>query len=99
MNVLKSDYWAYYASVFPIIVFFLVILVAYTYANAFGVSLTYLGVITFYQMMQFFQNFKNIHYYYIGMLTPLLTTKASSWPGDRNYPSRRTTSWTTISPS
>ena len=68
MNVVKADYWAYQATIIPVLVFFCVILIAYTYANAFGVSLTYLGVITFYQMMQFFQNFKHIHYFYIGIL-------------------------------
>lgn len=46
--VLKADYWAYYASVMPIMAFFVVILISYTYANVFGISITYLGVITFY---------------------------------------------------
>jgi Na+/H+-translocating membrane pyrophosphatase len=66
LNFLKSDYWAYIAAVMPSVVFFFVILVAFTYANAFGVSITYLGVITFYQIIQFFQNFKNIYFYYVG---------------------------------
>ena len=48
LNVLKGDYWAYYASVFPLLAFFIVILISYTYANVFGISITYLGVITFY---------------------------------------------------
>lgn len=79
MNVLKADYWAYFASIFPIVVFFVVILIAYTYANAFGVSLTYLGVITFYQMIQFFENFKNIHYFYIGKTKPFKLRYFDGW--------------------
>jgi len=66
LNFLKSDYWSYFACIIPSLTFFFVILVAFTYANAFGVSITYLGVITFYQMIQFFQNFKNIYMYYVG---------------------------------
>lgn len=68
MNIIKGDYWAYWACIIPLLVFFLVILTAYTYANAFGISLTYLGVITFYQIMQFFQNFNQTPYFYQGIL-------------------------------
>lgn len=50
------------------VTFFFIITVTYTYANTFGISLTFLGVITFYQMMQFFQNFKYLHHYYTGVL-------------------------------
>ena len=66
LNVIKGDYWSYLASVFPTVTFFGVILVAYTYANAFGVSIMYLGVISFFQMIQFYQNLKTIYFYYLG---------------------------------
>lgn len=78
LNVIKSDYWAYYATVIPILTFFLVILIAYTYANAFGVSITYLGVITFYQIIQFFQNFKHTHHFYLGILMAGKSVKEAS---------------------
>jgi len=68
LNLIKSDYWSYWASIFPILTFFFVILVAYTYANAFGVALIYLGVITFYQIIQFFQNLKHTTYHYLAIL-------------------------------
>lgn len=48
--------------------FFTIVLIAYRMGNAFGVSLIYLGIITFFQSVQFFNNFKNLHYYYLGIL-------------------------------
>ena len=68
MNIIKSEYWSYYASIMPLLVFFFVVLVGYTYANAFGVSIIYLGIITFYQIIQFFQNLKHAPYYYLTIL-------------------------------
>ena len=68
MNLIKTDSIGSYASIFPILAFFLLILVSYHYGNAFGVSLTYLGCMCFSQIIQFFQNFKNIHFYYQSIL-------------------------------
>lgn len=68
LNLIKSDYYASYASIFPILAFFVTILVAYQLGNAFGVVLVYLGCIMYSQIVQFFQNFKNLHFFYIGIL-------------------------------
>lgn len=68
LNLIKSEYYASYASIFPTMVFFIIILVAYQYGNAFGIALVYLGSIMFSQIIQFFQNFKNLHFFYIGIM-------------------------------
>jgi len=68
MNMIKADYYSSYATVAPILVFFVMIVVAYHYGNAFGISLCYLGCICFGQIIQFFQNFKNLHFYYVSIL-------------------------------
>ena len=68
MNMMKSEYYSSYATVAPILMFFLMILIAYQYGNAFGISLCYLGCICYGQIIQFFQNFKNLPYYYIGIM-------------------------------
>jgi hypothetical protein len=76
MNLLKTDSIGSYASIFPTLSFFALIVVSYHYGNAFGVSLTYLGCMCFSQIIQFFQNFNNIHYYYQAILM------ASKRPGE-----------------
>lgn len=68
MNLVKTDSIGSYASIFPTLAFFCLIVVSYHYGNAFGVSLTYLGCMCFAQIIQFFKNFQNIHYYYQAIL-------------------------------
>lgn len=67
-TILDSMSWSALATVFPIVVFLTVIILSYLYANVFGVSINYLGCITFYQITQFFQNFKYLHNFYLTML-------------------------------
>ena len=68
LNILKTQYFARHATIVPILAFFVVIVVAFHYGNAFGVSLTYLGCVVFSQIIQFFQNFKNIYYFHLSIL-------------------------------
>lgn len=63
LNILKSEYYSCYATILPMIVMFGVVYVAYEIANIFGITLLYLGLITYYQIMQFFMNFKQIYYF------------------------------------
>lgn len=68
LNLIKSDYYASYATIIPLLVFFSIIAIAYELGNAFGIILVYLGCILFSQITQFFKNFKNLHFFYIGIL-------------------------------
>lgn len=68
MNLIKTDSIGSTASIFPMLAFFILIVVSYHYGNAFGVSLIYLGCICFSQIIQFFQNFDNFHFYYQAIL-------------------------------
>ncbi len=67
-TILESMSWSALGTVFPMVVFLTVIIVSYINANVFGVSINYLGCITFYQITQFFQNFKYLHNFYLTML-------------------------------
>jgi hypothetical protein len=78
MNLIKSDSMSSLASVIPILAYFCLIIISYRYGNTFGISLTYLGCMCYSQILQFFQGFKNIHYYYQALLM------ASKYPGDEN---------------
>ena len=59
-TILDSMLWSGLGTVFPMVVFLGVVILSYMYANVFGVSINYLGCITFYQITQFFQNIKYI---------------------------------------
>lgn len=65
---MDSMLWSALGTVFPMAVFLTVVILSYINANVFGVSINYLGCITFYQITQFFQNFKYIHNFYLTML-------------------------------
>lgn len=67
-TILDSMSWSALGTVFPIVVFLSVMIISYLNANVFGVSINYLGCITFYQITQFFQNFKYLHNFYLTML-------------------------------
>jgi hypothetical protein len=54
LTLLKSDYWAYLGCVLPFVIFFSALVWAYSLANALGVSLMYIGIINYYQTIQFF---------------------------------------------
>jgi hypothetical protein len=68
MTLLKADYYSYIGTVLPYFVFFGCTVWAYHLANVFGVSLMYLGLITYYQVIQFFENFETIYYFYLAIL-------------------------------
>jgi len=68
LNLLNADYFSGLATFLPIVTFFGIIWFAYEFGNAFGISLFYLGLITIFQLIQFFQNFKNLHFYYLGII-------------------------------
>ena len=67
-TILDSMVWSSLGTVFPMAVFLTVVILSYMNANVFGVSINYLGCITFYQITQFFQNFKFLHNFYLTML-------------------------------
>lgn len=68
LNILHSDYWSCFATVMPMTVFFLVLYINFRKASIFGICMEYLGIITFYQIIQFFQNFRAIYYFYLSLL-------------------------------
>lgn len=53
-TILDSMLWSGLGTVLPMVVFLSVVILSYMYANVFGVSINYLGCITFYQITQFF---------------------------------------------
>lgn len=67
-TILNSFLWSGLGTVFPMLIFLTVIILSYWYANMFGISVNYLGCITFYQITQFFQNFKYLHNFYLTIL-------------------------------
>lgn len=56
-TVLQAEYWSTLASLLPVGVFFLVLYYNYQKGNIYGVTMEYLGVLTYFQCMQFFHNF------------------------------------------
>ena len=60
LTLLQSDFYAYFATVFPMGVFFFVLYINYSKGNIYGVTMEYLGIITYFQIIQFYQNFKCI---------------------------------------
>lgn len=67
-TILNSVMWSGLGTVIPMAVFLTVVILSYMYANVFGISINYLGCITFYQITQFFQNFKAIQNFYTTIL-------------------------------
>lgn len=63
LNIMSSDNYANKAAVAPTMIFFAAIMVAFKLGNALGVSFIYLGIVVFFQMVQFFQNFRTIPYF------------------------------------
>ncbi len=51
MTLLTSDYWACYAVVFPMFVFFFVLYINYRKGNIYGVTMEYLGILTYFQII------------------------------------------------
>lgn len=48
LTLLSSDYWACYATVFPMSIFFLVLYLNYSKGNIYGVTMEYLGILTYF---------------------------------------------------
>lgn len=63
LTLLASDYWACFASLLPMGIFFFVLYINYRKGNIYGVTMEYLGILTYFQVIQFFANFKNITYF------------------------------------
>lgn len=59
LHLLMSDYYAIFATVFPTLTLFILIHISFSTANVYGIAVLYLGIICYFQIMQFFQNFKN----------------------------------------
>lgn len=68
LNLLQSDFWSCFATVLPMLVFFIVLYINFKKASIFGICMEYLGIITFCQIIQFFQNFKHIYQFYLTLL-------------------------------
>jgi type IV secretory pathway VirB3-like protein len=52
----------------PMTIFFIVLYINFRKASIFGITMEYLGIITYYQIIQFFQNFKCIYNFYLALL-------------------------------
>lgn len=48
LTLLSSDLYAYYATIFPMGIFFFVLYVNYSKGNIYGVTMEYLGIITYF---------------------------------------------------
>lgn len=48
LTLLSSDFYAYFATVFPMGIFFFVLYVNYSKGNIYGVTMEYLGIITYF---------------------------------------------------
>ena len=68
LNQIQSDFWSCFATIFPMAVFFQVLYINYTKANIYGVAMEYQGIITFFNFIQFFQNFKCIYYFPLAII-------------------------------
>lgn len=68
LNILHSDFWSCFATVMPMTVFFIILYINFRKAQIFGICLEYLGIIVFCQIIQFFQNFKCIYYFYTSLM-------------------------------
>lgn len=68
LNLLQSDFWSCFATVMPMSIFFIVLYINFRKASIFGITMEYLGIITYYQIIQFFQNFKCIYNFYLALL-------------------------------
>jgi len=67
-TIIDSIKWSSLGTVLPMVIFLTVVILSYMYANVFGISINYLGCITFYQITQFFQNIKYIQNFYLTIL-------------------------------
>lgn len=67
-SILDSELWSNLGVVLPMVVFLAVVIISYMYANVFGISINYLGCITFYQITQFFNNIKYLQNFYTTIL-------------------------------
>ena len=63
MTLLTSDYWSSIAVIGPMFIFFFVLYINYSKGNIYGVAVEYLGILTYFQIIQFFKNFKAISYF------------------------------------
>lgn len=68
LALLASDYWSYYATAAPMAVFFLVLYLNYRKGNIYGVTVEYLGLLTYFQVIVYFQNFKSLQFYFKGLI-------------------------------
>ena len=68
LTLLTSNIFACLASIFPLFAFFSVLYINYSRGNVFGVAVECLGIITYFQMIQFFQNFKNIYFFFKSLI-------------------------------
>lgn len=63
LTLLSADYWSCYAAAGPMAVFFVVLYLNYRRGNIYGVTMEYLGLLTYFQVIVYFQNFKNVHFF------------------------------------
>lgn len=82
LNLLQSDFWSCFATIMPMSIFFVVLYINFRKASIFGITMEYLGIITYYQIIQFFQNFKVISNF---DLTLLMASKAEQHSNTKRY--------------
>ena len=62
-TILEAEYWSGLAPLLPLGVFFLVLYLNYQKGNIYGVTMEYLGILTYFQCIQFFQNFNQMYWF------------------------------------
>jgi hypothetical protein len=68
LTLLTSNSYACLACILPLFSFFWVLYLNYARGNIYGVAVECLGIITYFQMIQFFQNFKNIYFFFKSLI-------------------------------
>lgn len=68
LTLLTSNTFACLACFLPLFSFFAVLYINYSRGNIYGVAVECLGIITYFQMIQFFQNFKNIYFFFKSLI-------------------------------
>ena len=68
LTLLTAERYACLACILPLVVFFVVLYLNYSHGNIYGVAVEYLGVITYFQLIQFFQNFKNLFFFFKSLI-------------------------------
>jgi Na+/H+-translocating membrane pyrophosphatase len=68
LTLVSAEKFACFACILPMGIFFLVLYLNYAKGNIYGIAMECLGIITYFQIIQFFQNFKNIYFFFKSLI-------------------------------